>query len=426
MRADFLMEMAVRRREGARTGITSVCSAHPVVLEAALREAQRTGVPALIEATCNQVNQEGGYTGMTPAAFRRMVERIAAETGIDETGFILGGDHLGPNPWKHLPSDEAMERAAEMVRGYIAAGFAKIHLDASMACLGDGPALPDAVIAERAATLAEAAEEASRRIGGPSPVYVIGTEVPTPGGTPQAHETMSVTTPQATRDTVAIHRQAFHRHNLESAFDRIVAVVVQPGVEFGGEDVAIYDPEAARPLVAALPDLGGLVFEAHSTDYQPGRSLSDLVRDGFAILKVGPHLTFALREALYGLDLIAAELDGERPRLRADMEAVMLRDARYWQAYCHGAAHQQRVQRHFSYFDRIRYYWATPEATASVENLMRRLGDQPIPSALVSQYIGTLACHRPPGSAGLNARSLLQASIGSVLCNYSKACNPRP
>jgi CHAD domain-containing protein len=37
--------------------------------------------------------------------------------------------------------------------------------------------------------------------------------------------------------------------------------------------------------------------------------LAALVRDGFAILKVGPALTFALREALYGLDLIAAALD---------------------------------------------------------------------------------------------------------------------
>jgi D-tagatose-1,6-bisphosphate aldolase subunit GatZ/KbaZ len=422
MSADFLIEMAARRRDGDRTGITSVCSAHPVVLEAALRETQRTGVPALIEATCNQVNQEGGYTGMTPAAFRRMVERIAAELGIPETGFALGGDHLGPNPWKHLPAEEAMARAVEMVRSYVRAGFSKIHLDASMACLGEGPALADAVIAERAATMAEAAEEESRHAGGASPVYVIGTEGPTPGGALQSHEVISITAPQAAIETVAIHRQAFHRHGLERAFDRIVAVVVQPGVEFGGEDVAIYDPEAARPLVDALPDLGGPVFEAHSTDYQPRRSLSELVRDGFAILKVGPYLTFALREALYGLDLIAAELDGAEPRLRADMEAVMLSDDRYWKAYCHGSADQQRLQRHFSYFDRIRYYWATPKATASVQSLMNRLGDQPIPPALVSQYLGYFTRHMLHGDSDLTARSLLQASIGSVLCEYSIAC----
>ena len=71
----------------------------------------------------------------------------------------------------------------------------------------------------------------------------------------------------------------------------------------------------------------GLVFEAHSTDYQPPESLSRLVIDGFAILKVGPGLTFALREALYALDEIAAALyPGWREHsLMTEMES---RDAR--------------------------------------------------------------------------------------------------
>jgi D-tagatose-1,6-bisphosphate aldolase subunit GatZ/KbaZ len=212
------------------------------------------------------------------------------------------------------------------------------------------------------------------------------------------------------------------RRGLDWAFERVIAVVVQPGVEFGGEDVAIYDPAAARPLVAALAGLNGLVFEAHSTDYQPRRALSDLVRDGFAILKVGPHLTFALREALYGLDLIAAELDGEAPRLRASMEQVMLRDERYWKAYCSGSAQQQQFQRHFSYFDRIRYYWTTPEAAAAVERLMNRLGDRPIPTGLISQYLGALAHDVAIGNVSNHPRSLLHAAIGSVLREYSNAC----
>ena len=62
----------------------------------------------LIEATCNQVNQEGGYTGMTPADFRGFVEAIAARVGFDPSRIILGGDHLGPNPWKQLPAEEAL------------------------------------------------------------------------------------------------------------------------------------------------------------------------------------------------------------------------------------------------------------------------------------------------------------------------------
>ena len=50
-----------------------------------------------------------------------------------------------------------------------------------------------------------------------------------------------------------------------------------------------------------------LIFEAHSTDYQTPAALAALVRDHFAILKVGPALTFALREALWALDCIERE-----------------------------------------------------------------------------------------------------------------------
>ena len=104
----------------------------------------------------------------------------------------------------------------------------------------------------------------------------------------------------------------------------------------------------------------GLVFEAHSTDYQPPESLARLVKDGFAILKVGPGLTFALREALYALDQIAAALYPGwcEHSLMAVMEAEMVANPTYWRSHYRGDPDDQRVLRHFSYSDRIRYYWA--------------------------------------------------------------------
>ncbi len=144
---------------GARGGITSICSAHPLVIEAALLEGIATNTDVLIEATCNQVNQDGGYTGMTPADFRRFVEDIAARLGFDTKRLILGGDHLGPNPWKHLSAEEALAKSEVMMDGFVRAGFTKIHLDTSMGCAGEPVALPDAITAERAARLARVAEK---------------------------------------------------------------------------------------------------------------------------------------------------------------------------------------------------------------------------------------------------------------------------
>ena len=126
-----------------------------MVVEAALREAAAHGTAVLIEATCNQVNQEGGYTGMTPAAFRDQVHGIADQVGFPRERIILGGDHLGPNPWRHLPAEHALARAEAMVAAYVAAGYEKIHIDTSMGCKGEPEHLPD--------TLTAAARRAPRR-----------------------------------------------------------------------------------------------------------------------------------------------------------------------------------------------------------------------------------------------------------------------
>jgi D-tagatose-1,6-bisphosphate aldolase subunit GatZ/KbaZ len=151
-------------------GIYSVCSSHHWVLEAACDQAVEDGSALLVEATSNQVNHRGGYTGMLPEDFQRYLSAIATSRGLGPEKLILGGDHLGPNPWRHLPAKQAMEEAELTVRAYAQAGFRKIHLDASMACAGDPPALNDEVIARRAAALCAAAEEESPE---PKPLYVI-------------------------------------------------------------------------------------------------------------------------------------------------------------------------------------------------------------------------------------------------------------
>ncbi|MEI9422879.1 D-tagatose-bisphosphate aldolase, class II, non-catalytic subunit [Mesorhizobium sp. Cs1299R1N1] len=420
---DRLAAIASRRAAGERCGIASICSAHPLVIEAALRHGKARGADVLIESTCNQVNHEGGYTGMAPGDFRRFVEAIAGKAGFPLDRLVLGGDHLGPNPWKHLPAPEAMEKASRMVDAYAEAGFTKIHLDASMGCAGEGAAPPDATIAARAAELAEVAEAAIERTGGARPVYVIGTEVPVPGGALEAMDHLAVTTPEAARETVRIHRDAFSQRGLDQAFSRAIGVVVQPGVEFGNAEVIAYRPERARTLAGTLRDLPQLVFEAHSTDYQPVAALSALVDDGFAILKVGPWLTFALREALYGLSHIADILapDPARESLPAAMERVMLAAPDNWKNYYHGSEAEQRIERHFSYSDRIRYYWPAQAARQAVNALMQALGERDIPSPLISQYLGRLDGAVASGSVAPKARELLIAGVTDVLDIYASA-----
>lgn len=401
-------------------GIVSVCSAHPLVVEAALRRGLKYGVPVLVEATCNQVNHDGGYTGMTPAAFRRFVEGIAADVGFPSGRLILGGDHLGPNPWRSMPAAEAMSHAETMIAAFVTAGFHKLHLDCSMGCEGEAAALDDEEAATRAARLAAIAERhATER--GMAPVYVIGTEVPPPGGATHSILDLAVTSSDAVPATINAHLRAFSTYGVAAAFARIIGVVVQPGVEFGNTNVVPYLPERARPLSDALATLPGIVYEAHSTDYQPASALRALVDDGFGILKVGPALTFALREALYGLDAIAGELHGCARTLAPAMETLMLSHPKNWAAYYGGTESTQRVQRHFSYSDRIRYYWPYPEALAAVDDLLSRLAEQVIPEPLISQYLTRVYPAVLARQVPAMARDLCLASIEAALEPYYAA-----
>ena len=172
-----------------------------------------------------------------------------------------------------------------------------------------------------------------------------------------------------------------------------------------------------------LDDLPGLIFEAHSTDYQGLEPLAELVRDGFAILKVGPELTFILREALYGLDLIASDLVpgyGERP-LKAAMEALMLAEPADWARHYPGSDAEQAVLRHYSMSDRIRYYWARPEAEAAVARLMRALDGQEVPLPLMAQH---LPAAERFANAPLDPEAVAIALVEGSLETYHRAANP--
>jgi D-tagatose-1,6-bisphosphate aldolase subunit GatZ/KbaZ len=412
------------RASRGQAGICSVCSAHPWVIEAAMRQALADDAHLLLEATSNQVNQLGGYTGMTPAMFREYVYGIARELSFDTGRLILGGDHLGPNPWQHLDAATAMQNAVEMVREYVEAGFTKIHLDASMRCADDPAIVPDAVMAERAAALCSASEAARKRLNLPPVVYVIGTEVPTPGGATHSLDGLAVTTCDAVEQTLAVHRKAFHEAGLDSAWERVIAVVVQPGVEFDHDSVVDYDAAKAAHLQSFLKAHPELVMEAHSSDYQKPDAYVELIRDGFAILKVGPALTFALREALYSLAAIERELVPEMGQslLTKTIEATMLAHPKDWQKYYHGSEAEQRLLRTYSYSDRLRYYWRFPEVEAAVSRLIRNLQRRETPETLLSQHCPRQYDEVRVGRLRNDPKELVIASVRTVLGVYSRAC----
>lgn len=161
--------------------------------------------------------------------------------------------------------------------------------------------------------------------------YVIGTEVPVPGGEASAIQSVHITHVEDAANTLRTHQKAFIARGLTEALTRVIAIVVQPGVEFDHSNIIHYQPQEAQPLAQWIESTR-MVYEAHSTDYQTRTAYWELVRDHFAILKVGPALTFALREAIFALAQIEQELIAPENRsgCLAVIEEVMLDEPQYW------------------------------------------------------------------------------------------------
>lgn len=418
-----LQKILNHRKSANIMGIPSICTAHPDVLETAFEFYKTTELPLLIEATANQVNQYGGYTGLTPEAFYHQITAMANRLGFPLERLVLGGDHLGPLVWAS-EGEEGMKKAEVLIHDFVRAGFTKIHLDTSMKLLGDED-LSDELIAQRGIRLMKVAEAAfEMRLkevhNAIAPVYIVGSEVPIPGGATQ-HESLQVTTSEAFLNTVKTYQKIMNEAGLSKVFDRVIGIVVQPGVEFSDDIIEEYDKEKASQLCASLSQYPNMVFEGHSTDYQIPRNLKEMVEDGIAILKVGPELTFAYREGLFDLEAMERELELEKySNFTEILDAVMSQKPETWKNHYHGTEKEKAFKRKYSYSDRSRYVMNDESVVLAKDHLIKNTQSLPMP--LVSQwmheaYLEMRVSHRKLDSEGLSKYYLKQ-----VFKKYTEAC----
>jgi D-tagatose-1,6-bisphosphate aldolase subunit GatZ/KbaZ len=424
-----LQHVLRRNRESGQGGVYAVCSAHTNVIEAAIQQAIEDRSVLHVESTSSQVNQFGGYTRQTPQHFSEWVRGAANRAGLPHERVLLGGDHLGPFPWRGEAANSALKKGCDLVRACVLSGYQKIHLDASMPCADDGDRLDDKTIAGRAAILCQAAENAYLELPPSSPqiLYVIGTEVPAPGGESDGAHAPEVTTADNMHRTLEAFQNAFSQHSLDSAWKRVVALVVQPGVEFGSDVVFDYDRAKARSLSAVISEHTGIVYEAHSTDYQSPQLLKQMVEDHFAILKVGPWLTFAYREAVLALAAIEHELlktnsSIRRSQVREALEKAMRSNPVYWRSYYRGDELQTQREFIYSYSDRCRYYWNDPSVQEEIARLLDNLATHPVPLTLLSQFFPLEYEAIRQGRLGPTPEMIVREHIRHVLRIYSLAC----
>ncbi|KND60494.1 Tagatose-6-phosphate kinase AgaZ [Candidatus Burkholderia verschuerenii] len=148
------------------------------------------------------------------------------------------------------------------------------------------------------------------------------------------------------------------------------------------------------------------------------------MNDGFAILKVGPGATFALREALYALADIENELVAPHARsnLPDVVEQVMLDKPGNWDKYYHGDDDERRLMRVYSYSDRIRYYWADPRVDEAAHRLVDNLASIDIRENLISRYLPEQYWQPRRNKIDASPMSLIYSKVRDVIGLYASAC----
>ncbi|MBF4693588.1 class II D-tagatose-bisphosphate aldolase non-catalytic subunit [Fusibacter ferrireducens] len=222
--------------------------------------------------------------------------------------------------------------------------------------------------------------------------------------------------------------QAFIKKGLQSEWDQVIAVVVQPGVEFEDAQIHEYNRSEALPLTSAMVDFPNLVFEGHSTDYQTVKCLKAMVEDGIAILKVGPAMIFALREMLFALALIESEVmpiyGKEVSGFRDSLEKAMSEHPENWMHHYHGSDEEVNLAKHYSFSDRVRYYFATETVEKSIETLLSNLSNVSMPLTLLSQYVPVQYQKIRKGTLKNDAYEILIDGIITELDHYYFATYP--
>lgn len=419
-----------KRISNKSIGIASFCTANSIVIETILEYTKDFEDYVLIEATANQVNQFGGYTNMTPTDFVNYIHNIADKVGFSKDRIILGADHFGPLVWADKSEDEAMVNAKELLRQAVLAGYIKIHLDTSMRLGSDDVdiKLSDEIIAKRGVELYKVCEEAFKERckeipNAIHPVYVIGSEVPIPGGEFEEN-ILQITKVDDFKNTIHAYEKIFKENGLNNAWEHIVAVVVQPGVEFSNTDIHLYDRTKSTKLSNVLIDYPNLVFEGHSTDYQTSIKLKEMVEDGVAILKVGPALTFALRESLFSLSIMEELLiknENERANFIEFLDKIMVENPKDWEKYYIGSENEKELSRKYSFSDRSRYYLSREDIESNIELLFKNIDSIEFPVGMIKQFFPSAFNKIINNEMSLNSRNLVKSNIINVIKDYEYA-----
>ncbi len=147
-----------------------------------------------------------------------------------------------------------------------------------------------------------------------------------------------------------------------------------------------------------------------------------MVEDGIGILKVGPGLTFALREGLFALAHIENAMylntDTKLSNLIEVLEEEMLENPKNWQKHYHGTDDKLAFKRKYSFSDRMRYYLPATNVQKALDLLFANLDNKTIPYSLLSAYMPIQYTKVRERQLENNAKELLMDRVVNCVDEY--------
>ena len=203
---------------------------------------------------------------------------------------------------------------------------------------------------------------------------------------------------------------------------KLIALVCALALAVGLVGCSLSTPDSVG-TIGNVDISSGLYLLAQFDAYQTAADLYNMVTDGIAILKVGPALTYGLREALFSLSMMEKELVPEEKRASfiETLDAVMLASPANWEKHYHGDEKHLAQCRKYSYSDRARYYIGQPEVVAAMNKLFDNLREYPIPMNMLHQYMPISYAKIREGKLKLDPRELAMDGIVQFMLDYESA-----
>jgi Predicted tagatose 6-phosphate kinase len=348
----------------------AACPNSPAVIKAAFRAARRNNAPIMFAATLNQVDCDGGYTGMTQEDFVRTA-REEARMADYRGPYIVAIDHGGPwlkdiQRMENWPYDKAMDWVKKSYEAAVIAGYDMIHVDPTVDInVPNGQIISIDIVAARTIELISHIEKFRKAQGIARIAYEVGTEEVHGGLANEAVFERFLT----------LLKAGLEKEGCADAWPRFIVGKV-------GTDLhtTFFDPKVARDLTEKVKPYGS-VIKGHYTD--DVSNPEDYPLAGMGAANVGPEFTVSEYVALEGLEQREKELYAEKQvAMLSDMTAILeklvVASGRWKKWVIAGESTEDFMsispeRRRWLIRTGARYIWQKPEAVAARWTLYKNL-----------------------------------------------------